>query len=179
MLVCAIVALIMAVGISACAEPLVYDWDVLKDLPRKELRTAVADINAAHFDMTDVEMVAAVEADPVLIFEGKPYHGRTTHFAGIDIPNVLSQRQHIGKWTWGEYALTLLEAGAAYGAYAVYDKNKGSSSKDKTSITPATIGASSGSRRVFVENFTGSVEIEIKDHESGSGDVRLRAITPE
>jgi hypothetical protein len=83
---------------------------------------------------------------------------------------------------WSSVKTLGLGAVTYFAGEYVYDElidSSGEDGNDRTKPTPATIGASSGSRRVFVENFTGSVEIEITDHESGSGDVRLRAITPE
>ena len=145
---------------------LVYDWDVLKNLPRKQLKTTVGEIDKKFFEANGVELAARAKPDPILIVDGRPYHGKTTYFAGMRIPEKFSQFQHIGKWTADEYFALVAELGVAY---LIYDKNKGSSSAPRAPEQSASVTVTSGNRSASVSGCAGSANASVEDNESGSG----------
>ena len=68
----------------------------------------------AHMEGIPLNMPNRDKIPIQLTFEGQPWYGKTTVYAGMEIANVFSLFQHPGKYTIGEWGTWAAVAGGTY-----------------------------------------------------------------
>ena len=165
-------------GVAQAQETPKIDWDVLQHLPAKAIKSRIAELSAKDLSTEGIALESGMRPSMPIIYENKAWSGATTHYAGIDIPNLFDPTQKIGKWTFGEYAVW--GGGAILTAVAgvVVENNRGSGGSVQAPVQSASVSASSGNRSASVDSCAGDAVVEISDHESGSGGIKAGCKQP-